>query len=656
MLDTLAQSQFILKYAAVFLVGFLTTYLATPLVKRLARVAGLLDIPGERRIHKTPTPRCGISVFVGFHAACATALLFPWTPFWGTLNLEWWYNFIALSTIILAIGLIDDRWSLRARTKLAGQVVVAILAYFSGMTVGRVLGVDLPLALDLIVTVLWFVAIINAFNLIDGMDGLATGLATIACVGIAGSFLFRHIPGDALIVLGLMGSCLAFLRYNFHPASIFLGDSGSMFLGFTLASVALSSSAKGTVFASVFVPLLAIGVPIFDTVLAIWRRAVRQMLKPDADAEGGETKKRIFDADMDHMHHRLLRSGLSHRAAATWLYVLSLALVAVGFLSMMWHSAAVGIFILSFVSGSYVFVRHLARVELWGSALAITQGLYHPPNRVIAALLYPVLDGLALSLSLGLACFLSAPGHGFENLKLYWFDQLPLWVGLPFLTMIMGRTYTRVWSRARVSEYAILAVCTLTGILIASAIASMTGSFAPTQRWLSIEGGPIPNMTILLAESSERGLFEQVFLYSFCSLNLIVGLRALPRVVQDALVWHRLRRSSTYEGLHRALIYGAGYDCTLYLLEQSFRQLGTQVPIKVMGLIDEDSNLKGRYVHGYKVYGGLEGVPEVVAKLEIQNIIVTVKIDDECRATLIKLAESTGVRLSQWTTHSERIV
>lgn len=656
MQDTLAQSQFILKYAAVFLVGFLVTYVLTPHVKRLAHVAGLLDIPGERRIHRTPTPRCGISVFLGFHAACAAALLFPWIPFRGTLDRTWWYSFLGLSTIILAIGLIDDRWSLRARTKLAGQVVVAVLAYFSGMTVGRVLGMDLPMAIDLIMTVLWFVTIINAFNLIDGMDGLATGLATIACVGIAGSFLFRHNPGDALLVLGLMGSCLAFLRYNFHPASIFLGDSGSMFLGFTLASVALSSSAKGTVFASVFVPLLAVGVPLFDTLLAIWRRTVRQMLKPDDSSGGDVRRRRIFDADMDHMHHRLLRSGLSHRAAATWLYALSLTFVAVGFLSMMYHSAAVGIFILSFVAGSYVFVRHLARIELWDSALAITQGLHRPPNRAIATLLYPLLDGLALSLSLGLACFVSAPGHGYENLKLHWFDQLPLWVGLPFLTMILTRTYSHVWSRARVSEYVILAVAVLAGILIASAIASMTGSFTPTQRWLSIDGGPIPNMTILMGQSAERGLLEQVALYSFCSLSFIVGLRALPRALQDAMVWNRLHRSSASEGLHRALIYGAGYDCTLFLLEQSFRQLGTQVPIKVMGLIDEDSNLKGRYVHGHKVFGGLADIPEVIKKLEIQNIIVTVGIDAERRAQLKQLAESTGVRLSQWTTHSERIV
>ncbi|MDE0838491.1 MAG: hypothetical protein OSB41_05490, partial [Kiritimatiellae bacterium] len=611
MQDTIAQSQFIMKYAFVLLVGFVTTFVLTPLIGRLASKIGLLDIPGERRIHATPTPRCGISVFLGFHAACAAALFFPWIPFRGNLGVDWWTNFLMLSSLILAVGLIDDRWNLRARTKLAGQVVVAVLAFYCDMNVGRLLGVHLPLAIDLAVTVLWFVTIINAFNLVDGMDGLATGLASIACVGIAGSFLFRHTPGDALIVLGLMGACLGFLRYNFHPASIFLGDSGSMFLGFTLAAVAVSSSAKGTVFASVFVPLLAIGVPIFDTVLAVWRRTVRRLASDEAEAEETTTQKRIFDADMDHMHHRLLRSGLSDRAAATWLYLFSIVLVGIGFLSMMYHSAAVGIFILAFVGGSYVFVRHLARVELWDSAVVITQGLHRPPSRVMAALIYPVLDALAMCLALALACFMSAPGHGLESLKLYWFDQIPLWVGVPFLALLVARTYSRVWSRARVSEYVVLSVALGAGILLAAGVSLMSGGFDPTFNVVSIDAGHMNNTTILLGQTSERSMSQQLIMHMFVSLFLVAGMRALPRAAQDSLVWHQ--RLQTQSTLRQALIYGAGYDCTLYLLQQSFRKIGTQEPVYFIGMIDDDINLKGRYVHGYKVFGGFGEIETIMA-------------------------------------------
>jgi UDP-GlcNAc:undecaprenyl-phosphate/decaprenyl-phosphate GlcNAc-1-phosphate transferase len=653
MQDMIAQSQFVMKYAFVLLVGFVTAFVLTPLVGRLARKIGLIDIPGERRIHATPTPRCGISVFLAFHAACAAVLFLPWIPFRGNLDVGWWTNFLMLSSLILIVGLIDDRWSLRARTKLAGQVIVAVLAFFCDMNVGRLLGVHLPLALDLAVTVLWFVTIINAFNLIDGMDGLATGLASIACVGIAGSFLFRHTPGDALIVLGLMGACLGFLRYNFHPASIFLGDSGSMFLGFTLAAVAVSSSAKGTVFASVFVPLLAIGVPIFDTVLAVWRRTVRRLVTNDAEIGEPTSHKRIFDADMDHMHHRLLRSGLSDRAAATWLYLFSIALVAIGFLSMMYHSAAVGIFILAFVGGSYVFVRHLARVELWDSAVVITQGLHRPPSRAMAALFYPVLDALAMALALALACFMSAPGHGLESLKLYWFDQIPLWVGVPFLALLAARTYSRVWSRARVSEYVGLSVALTAGILLAASVSLMTGGFAPTFDMVAIDAGYDSNTTILLGQTSGRSMPQQVIIHMFVSLFLVAGMRALPRAAQDSLAWHQ--RLQTQSTVRQALIYGAGYDCTLYLLQQSFLKIGTQEPVYFIGMIDDDVNLKGRYVHGYKVFGGFGEVESIMTNHHVTDIVVTIELDQKHLDALLALAASKQLRLTQWSTQSRTI-
>src|SRR5207244_1880862 len=128
--------------------------------------------------------------------------------------------------------------------------------------------------LDSIFVVIWIIAVINAFNLIDGLDGLASGLAIISAIGLGGVILLQNLPG-LLVVLGLIGACLAFLRYNFHPASIFLGDTGSMFLGFTLGLVSLQTFTKGTFFLSLSIPLLVLGVPIYDALLAIWRRSMR---------------------------------------------------------------------------------------------------------------------------------------------------------------------------------------------------------------------------------------------------------------------------------------------------------------------------------------------------------------------------------------------
>ena len=454
----------IMKYVCVFLAGFGATLVLTPLVRRVCPLLGLIDRPRQDHIHERTVPRCGLSLFIGFHLACAAVFLVPWLPFRGQMDAQWWWRFLILSSLLLLLGLADDRWDLKPRLKLLGQILVASLAFAIDMRVGKVLGFLLPAPLDYIATILWFLAMINAFNLIDGIDGLATGLASIACVGIAGSFLFRHVPGDALILLGLMGACLAFLRYNFYPASIFLGDSGSMFLGFTLACIAVSSGAKGTTLASVFVPLLAVGVPLFDTMLTVWRRTLRRVL----DSSVGD--KHVFQRDMNHVHHRLLRSGLTHAQAATWLYAISAVLVAVGMLSLLYRSHAVGIYILAFVAGTYVVVRHLARVELWDSGLVIIRGLHRPHSKVIAVMLCPALDVAALSLALGVAAYFSMPAIGGHSLKLHWFDQIPLWVGIPFLCIFASRTYARVWSRARASEYVLLALSVSAGIIIAAGI------------------------------------------------------------------------------------------------------------------------------------------------------------------------------------------
>ena len=169
-------------------------------------------------------------------------------------------------------------------------------------------GSNYPGYLNLVVTVAWILILVNAFNLIDGMDGLAVGLAVISSCGIAGSLLFRHLPGDALILIGLIGSCLAFLRYNYYPAKIFLGDSGSMFLGFTLATIALGTASKGTAMATIGIPLLAVGVPIFDTILAIWRRSVRGIMKISNKAFAEDM---VMKPDLDHPSPPIIKEWIN---------------------------------------------------------------------------------------------------------------------------------------------------------------------------------------------------------------------------------------------------------------------------------------------------------------------------------------------------------
>src|SRR5947207_2325633 len=221
------------KYIAVFLTGFFVTYFLTPLVRNLAWHWGVIDIPDERRSHQQPTPRGGgVAVVIGAHAACLVALALPWARYARSLDLVWWQHFAGASLVLLIVGLADDIRGVRPWLKLIGQTAAATLIFLSGTRISSVAGIELPSALSYAVTVLWLIAIINAFNLIDGLDGLACGLAIISALGLCGVFVLMRTPGDALVLLGLIGACLAFLRFNFHPASIFLGDTGSMFLGF----------------------------------------------------------------------------------------------------------------------------------------------------------------------------------------------------------------------------------------------------------------------------------------------------------------------------------------------------------------------------------------------------------------------------------------
>ncbi|MCK5528293.1 MAG: undecaprenyl/decaprenyl-phosphate alpha-N-acetylglucosaminyl 1-phosphate transferase, partial [Kiritimatiellae bacterium] len=273
------------KYFLVLFGAGVLTYVLTPLFRKFAWSIGLIAEPGGRRIHAKSTPLTGgIALFLGMHLACIPIFCCSyWGELDGHMNVHWWFVLLALSSVLLLLGILDDKLELRASIKFIGQVAVAVAAYFSGVHIGTLSGIELHPVLDMLLTVFWFVGFMNAFNLIDGMDGLAAGLGAIAATGMAAIFIYRGYPSNTLIMLALTGSCLAFLRYNFSPATIFLGDSGSMFIGFTLAFVALLTNSKSTTLAAIGIPMLAIGVPILDTLLAVWRRSIRARLSDGGD-------------------------------------------------------------------------------------------------------------------------------------------------------------------------------------------------------------------------------------------------------------------------------------------------------------------------------------------------------------------------------------
>jgi UDP-N-acetylmuramyl pentapeptide phosphotransferase/UDP-N-acetylglucosamine-1-phosphate transferase/GAF domain-containing protein len=611
-------SQNYTKYLVIPLLGFLVSYLLVPAVMAFAVKIGMVDKPDERRIHKGIIPRGGgLAVFVGFHLACAAVYFLPWYPFDITLNVSWWLRFLPASVFLLIVGVADDRWGVSPRAKLGCQVLAALALYVAGIRFGAFFYCQLPQAVDVLLTVLWCVGFINAFNLIDGLDGLAAGLGTIAAAGLAGALLLRHLPGDALVLLGFIGACLAFLRYNFNPARVFLGDTGSMFIGLTLAAISLSTASKGAAAASFAVPLMAAGIPILDTALAIWRRSARKLC---ARSSGG----RVFGGDTDHLHHRLLRYGGSQKKVATSLYIANALLVGAGLLSIVFVSWSLAIYLATFVVGTYITVRHIARAELWASGLAAAQGLRQPCRNTLFTAAYPMLDVVlliaALAISVRLTHPIPVPPHP-------WMEHGILLLAPPFLFMGGGGIYDRVWSRARPVDFVRLVFALLAGI--------GTGAIA---------------VSVLYSHGDRASVLLNAYTFGTLAAALIVGVRLLPGLLQDALPL--LVRTGPVAGITRipALVYGAGYGCSLFMRATTYDADISTTHRTVVGILDDDSNLHGRKIFGCCVLGGIESLEEAVARHGIREIVITTFLDEPVLRRIEQFAARHAVRIFRWRT------
>lgn len=610
-------------------VSFLLTYLVTPLAERLASRLRMMDYPGPRRVHQRPTPRTGgIAVFLGFHAGCAALFLFPGPAFAGDLHPGWWLGFAVTSGALLLVGLADDALNLRPTVKLACQTGVALLAYALGHRIGTVLGTPLTPIVDLVLTVAWFLMFINVINLIDGMDGVATGLALVASLGIALALILRQRMGDVLVLLSLSGACLAFLRYNFHPARIFLGDSGSMFLGLTLAATSLATVSKSAALPSLLVPLLAVGIPLFDALLAVWRRSVRQALRM---GETGQPRgvAAILTGDTDHLHHRLARKGLSQRQVAWLLYLFSGTLILIGLLLMTFRSYVVGISLTAFVAGVYVVVCHLAHVELWDTGTSLLRGLSRPSRHVLAVLLYPLVDLLIMALAMAFALH-SLPDVFPGSFAARFLKIGVIWVGIPFMVLTVSGTYQRVWSRSGASEFAMLLISLGGGLLMAGGVSS------------------------LLLGLTGRDLFACLPLYGGLTLATLIGVRAIRPMLLDLMAYRWLRWAGG-PSPRRLLLYGAGDRALLFLRELGYTAIGNPVHEQIYGLLDEDSNLYGRRVHGYCVLGGMDWLHQKSGLGIFDELVIVADLAPEERTRLLDFAEQRGFEVSEWQTSRCRV-
>jgi len=353
-------------YSLVFLVftSFLLALLLTPVVRNLAHRWSLVDQPDHaRKLHANPIPRIGgVAILTAYLLAFGALFLAPLKA--GDIvvhdGLPLALRVAPAIGIIFLTGLWDDLKPLRPWQKFLGQILAAVAAFLGGVHVTGFGGIEFPHYLSLPATIFWLVLCTNAINLIDGVDGLATGVGLFATATTLLAGLLQNNIDLALAVAPLLGCLLGFLRYNFNPATIFLGDSGSLFIGFLLGCCSVIWSQKSATILGMTAPLLALAIPLLDTGLAIVRRFLRQ--------------QPLFTADRGHIHHRLLDRGLTPRKVALLIYglctisaILSLSIMSTNFQ---------GIAIILFCAGAWIGIQHLGYVEFGVAGRMFVEGAF----------------------------------------------------------------------------------------------------------------------------------------------------------------------------------------------------------------------------------------------------------------------------------------
>jgi UDP-GlcNAc:undecaprenyl-phosphate GlcNAc-1-phosphate transferase len=344
-------------FLGTFVLALLSAFVLTRYVRDFATAHGWVAVPTqERHLHSVPLPRLGgVAIFLSFSCCMGLAALWAWhSPhFHSVFSVKTLLTILAPAALIFLLGVYDDIRGVGPYFKFSIQGVAATMLFLGGLKIVNipvVFGdIKLPWFVGWALTVVWVLAITNAFNLIDGLDGLAAGSALFSTLV---AFVVALLYGQSLVTvmtIALAGAILGFLRFNFNPATIFLGDSGSLFIGFLLSALALAGAQKAPTIVAVAIPVVSFGLPILETALSILRRLI--------------SGRPIFTADAEHIHHKLLQHGMTHRQVVILLYGVS-AVFAMLSLFLLWPTgSSLGLVLAVLGIGIWIGVQHLGYLE-----------------------------------------------------------------------------------------------------------------------------------------------------------------------------------------------------------------------------------------------------------------------------------------------------
>ncbi|MGH9459356.1 MAG: hypothetical protein ACRD2J_17100 [Thermoanaerobaculia bacterium] len=574
----------------------------TPVVRRLAVRVGAVDYPGPRKVHDTPTARLGGLAVVG-SIVIVLALAFFFASdrvhnLAGSL-----LGGLALGALpILAISLRDDIRPLPAIPKFAAHFLGAVIAVSAGIVLGpvvHVFGQDVTIGwLAIPLSILWLMGLTSAFNIIDGLDGLSAGLAFISSASLAIVSLVNGALEMAAAASILAGALAGFLPYNVNPAKIYLGDTGATAIGFMLGCLALGGGSRGSAGLAVALPLLVVGVPIADTLLAMARRAVRRL--------GGDRTAGIFIADADHIHHRLLALGYTHRRAVALLYVVGIVLALTGLASLFLSYQKAAVLLVTILIACVIGVGKLGYDEFAVFRRGQLLRVYEVP--ALKTGLFTVFFDIAMvAVSIWLAIGLKYDDWNLDHHRVAAAQLLALLPACTIGTFAVMRIYRDSWRNAGVDDMVKLAAA----IVIAGGAALFVNAIAIER--------PVSISLVVMATV----------------LFLVVGggIRASYRVL------YQMHRRASRDG-EPVVIYGAGKAGVLALREIITNEAVLMRPV---AFLDDDDSLRGKYVHGLPVMGTFADVSAVMEKTGAKGLVIaSPKIPITKDAQVVEMCRPTG--------------
>lgn len=611
-----------LQYLVLLLISFCASLALTPLVRALALRLGAVDQPGERKVHSEPIPRLGgvsvvLSALLALGAAMALGSL---GDHFIPVNPYAWLPVMLGGAIVFLGGVWDDIRPLSAGTKFLFQTSAAGVAIWLGVRIEQVslFGTgtwDLGM-LAIPLTFLWLIGITNAFNLIDGLDGLAAGLASIAAGTCAMIFLLRGNAQDAMFPVILLGALVGFLRYNFNPARIFLGDSGSLTIGYVLAVTSIKGSQKGDAALAVVVPLLVFGLPILDTLLSMARRFVgggirgRQPYNTPLK-QRVLAAKRMFEADQAHIHHRLLAIGFSHRNVVLVMYAIALGLSAMALLSVFAQFRNAGVILITVGLSTYIGIQKLGYQEVtflktgallrWYDQLAF--------NRLF---FLGFVDLVLVTAAYWTSFILKYEFHWSPEVKTWYLDAFPLVLLIQLGVFSVFGLYRGVWRATGIGD--------LLRVLLAVIVGGML------------------SYTVVLLSVPPTGMLP-----FFCiDLLVLAALTGGSRCAYRILDYSNQRDSAGGGG---AVIYGAGRGGQLVLRELL---QNAELGLRPIGFVDDDPRLRQRMVNQVPVLGYASDLVSILERQPVASLVISSdKIRRDRLEEVLSICHARGISVMQ---------